>query len=79
MGMSSFGVAELSCDDHEYESWMGTLTQASARLDVLETAVAELCQLCRSEDVHSKQVLEVLARHGAISQKTARAVLRRIA
>ena len=64
MGMASF--ADMGCDDRDYDNWLTTLTEASARLDVLQTAVTELRHLCESEDVHSEQVLGVLASHGAI-------------
>ena len=60
--------ADMGFDERDYENWLITLTEASARLDALQTAVTELCHLCASQDVHSKQVLEVLERHGAISQ-----------
>jgi hypothetical protein len=67
MGTTSF-MAE--CDDAEYEQWLTTFAEASARLDVLQTAITELCQLCARQDVHSEQVLEVLERHGAITKAT---------
>jgi hypothetical protein len=67
MGMT-FGTVDVGCNDRDYDRWLTTLTEASARLDVLQTAVAELCRLCESEDVHSEQVLEVLERHGAITK-----------
>ena len=60
--------ADMGFDDRDYENWLITLTEASASLDALQTAVTELCRLCASQDVHSEQVLEVLERHGAISQ-----------
>ena len=60
--------ADMGFDDRDYENWLITLTEASASLDALQTAVTELCHLCASQDVHSAQVLEVLERHGAISQ-----------
>ena len=72
MDMVSFVVAGMGCDDRDYENWVTTLAQASARLDVLQTAVHELCRLCQSQDVRSDQVLELLERHGAIT-KDARA------
>jgi hypothetical protein len=70
MGRASF--VDMGCDDRHYDNWLTTLAEASARLDVLQTAVTELCRLCASQDVHSDQVLDVLERHGAIS-KAARA------
>jgi len=70
MGMTF--PADMGGDDRDYDKWLTTLTEASARLDVLQTAVTELCRLCASQDVHSDQVLDVLERHGAIT-KAARA------
>lgn len=43
MGMASF--ADMGYDDRDYDNWLTTLTEASARLDVLQTAVTELCRL----------------------------------
>ena len=66
MSMSSFAVAEIGSDERDYDNWLATLTQASARLDVLQTVVTELHRLCEREDiVQSRQVMEVLERHGA--------------
>jgi hypothetical protein len=68
MGMTSFDVAEMGSDERDYDNWLATLTQASVRLDVLQTVVTELCRLCEKEDVvHSREVLEVIERHGAIT------------
>ena len=72
MGMASF--ADMGYDDRDYDNWLTTLTEASERLDVLQTAVTELCRLCASQDVHSDQVLEVLERHGAITRPPVRGV-----
>jgi DNA repair ATPase RecN len=66
--MISFGMAEMDSVDREYSSWVTGITQATERLDVLETAVAELRRLCEREDVHSEDVLELLERHRAISK-----------
>ena len=69
MGMTSFAVAEMGPDERDYDNWLTTLTQASARLDRLQTVVTELCQLCESEDVvKSRQVLAILERQGAITK-----------
>jgi hypothetical protein len=69
MGMTSFAVAEMGPDERDYDNWLSTLTQASARLDLLQTVVTELCELCEKEDVvESQQVLEVLERRGAITK-----------
>jgi hypothetical protein len=68
MSMTSFAVAEIGTDERDYDNWLATLTQASARLDVLQTVVTELRRLCEHEDVvESRQVMEVLEKHGAIS------------
>ncbi|MGA8328384.1 MAG: hypothetical protein WB777_03745 [Mycobacterium sp.] len=69
MSMTSFAVAEIATtDEREYDNWLATLTQATERLDELQGVVAELRHLCAlGEIVQSRQVLEVLARHGAIT------------
>jgi hypothetical protein len=68
MSMTSFAVAEIGSDEGDYDNWLATLTQASARLDVLQTVVTELRRLCeREEVVRSRQVMEVLQKHGAIT------------
>jgi phage terminase Nu1 subunit (DNA packaging protein) len=68
MSMTSFAVAEIGSDERDYDNWLATLTQASARLDVLQTVVTELRRLCeREEVVRSRQVMEVLQKHGAIT------------
>ena len=65
---TSLAVAEIGYDDRDYDTWLATLTQATARLDVLQTVVSELRLLCEREDVvQSRQVLEVLQRHGVIT------------
>jgi hypothetical protein len=54
--------------DRDYELLIDTLAEASRRFEELQKTVSELRHLCESwgsEDVHSKQVLEVLERHGA--------------
>jgi hypothetical protein len=68
MSMTSFAVAEIGTDERDYDNWLATLTQASVRLDVLQTVVTELRRLCEKEDiVQSRQVMEVLEKHGAVS------------
>jgi len=68
MSMTSFAVAEIGTDERDHENWLVTLTQASARLDVLQTVVTELRRLCEREDViESRQVMEVIEKHGAIN------------
>jgi hypothetical protein len=67
MSITSFSVAEIAHDERDYDNWLATLTQASQRLDVLQTVVNELRQLCGHTDVvQSREVMEVLERHGAI-------------
>jgi hypothetical protein len=67
MSMASFAVAEIGYDEHDYDAWLATLTQASQRLDVLQTVINELRQLCQHEDVvHSREVIDVLEKHRAI-------------
>jgi hypothetical protein len=60
-------------DERDYDNWLTTLTQASVRLDQLQKVVGELRQLCEKDDVvQSRQVLEVLKRHGTITKPDAR-------
>ena len=67
MSITSFSVAEIAHDESDYDNWLGTLTQASERLDVLQTVVDELRQLCEHDDVvQSRKVIEVLEKHRAI-------------
>jgi hypothetical protein len=69
MGMTSFAVAEMGPDERDYDNWLATLTQASARLDHLQTVVTELCELCQKDDVvRSREVMEVLEKHGALTK-----------
>ena len=52
-------------DYSDYDRWLTAFTAASARLDALETAVADVRHLVRySEGVPSGEILEVLERHG---------------
>jgi hypothetical protein len=68
MSITSFAVAAIATDEREYDNWLATLTQASARLDVLQTVVTELRQLCEHKDVvPSSQVIEVLEGYGALT------------
>lgn len=57
----SVAVSDFS-DDRGYDRWLDTLTEASARLDALQTAVAEIRYLCENGDVSSEQILELLER-----------------
>ncbi len=69
MSMTSFAVAEIATtDEREYDNWLATLTQATERLDELQGVVAELRHMCALGDVvESRRVLDVLARHRAIT------------
>lgn len=68
MSLTYFPAVEIGYDERDYDAWLATLTQASERLDTLQTVVNELRQLCsRTESVESRQVIEVLERHGAIT------------
>jgi hypothetical protein len=68
MSLAYFPVAEIGYDERDYDTWLAALTQASQRLDTLQTVVNELRQLCsRTESVGSRQILEVLQKHHAVT------------
>ena len=68
MSLTYFPVAEIGYDERDYDNWLATLTQASERLDTLQTVVDELRELCsHTESVESSQVLEVLEKHHAVA------------
>ena len=48
----------------DYDRWLNVFTEASARLDALETALAELRHVCERGGVSNEQILEVLKRQG---------------
>jgi hypothetical protein len=53
------------CDYSDYDKWLRTFTEASARLEALQTAVIDLRHLLRqSEGVRDAEILEALERHG---------------
>jgi len=53
------------CDYSDYDKWLRTFTEASARLEALQTAVIDLRHPLRhSEGVRSAEIREVLERHG---------------
>jgi hypothetical protein len=58
-----FAVSDI-CDDRDNDPWLDTITEASARLDALQTAVTEVRYLCAGGDVSSEEILEVLERQG---------------
>ena len=65
MSVMHIPVEEIKYDERDYDSWLVTLTEASTRLDVLQTVVDELRQLCAGREVvASRQVLDVLDTHG---------------
>jgi hypothetical protein len=52
-------------DDSDYGRWLDAFTEASARLDALETAVTDVRHLLRnSEGIYSAEILKVLEQHG---------------
>jgi len=57
-------IAESEIDDHDYDRWLATLTEASTRLDALETAVTEVRYLCESHRASSEQILKMFDRLG---------------
>jgi hypothetical protein len=59
-----FAVGDIGCDDRDYDSWIDTLTEASARLDVLQTTVSEVRCRCESGDVSSEEILGLLKQQG---------------
>jgi hypothetical protein len=69
MSRTSFAVAEIATtDERDYDNWLATLTQATERLDELQSVVAELRQLCEQGDVvQSRQVIAVLEKRGTVS------------
>jgi phage terminase Nu1 subunit (DNA packaging protein) len=69
MSMTSFAVAEIAtADERDYDNWLATLTQATERLDELQSVVTELRQLCeQGEVVQSRQVIAVLEKRGTVS------------
>ena len=47
-----------------YDKWLNALTEASARLDALQTAVTQVRHLCEGAGVSNEEVLAVLKRQG---------------
>lgn len=54
---------ESIIDDDDYSRWLGTLAEASTRLDALQTAVTEARYLCESR-ASNEQILKVFDRLG---------------
>ena len=66
--MTTLTVSEITKDERDYDSWLATLSQASERLDDLQTVVDELRQLCAQGDVvRSSEVMACLKRHHAVA------------
>ena len=66
--MSYSLAADMVGVDSEYNILMDALAEASARFEELQEAVFDLRHLCDSSQnavMHTKQILEVLKRHGA--------------
>jgi hypothetical protein len=59
-GCIDFAGSEI--DDREYDRWVDTLTEASVRADILQTAVTEVRYLCESGGASIEQILKVLNR-----------------
>ena len=56
-----FGLSDYD----DYDKWLTAFTAASARLDALQSAVAEVRHLLlHSEGIRGTEILEVLERHG---------------
>ncbi|HUO40661.1 MAG TPA: hypothetical protein VMU34_23705 [Mycobacterium sp.] len=60
----AFDLAEVGYDEGDYDSWLGTLIEASMRLDALQKAVSAVRCLCESGDTCSEQILKVLGAEG---------------
>ena len=58
----SIHFAESEIDDREYDRWLNSITEASARLDALQTAVTDVRCLCENEGASTDQILNVLDR-----------------
>ena len=48
----------------DYDKLLNAFTEASARLDALETAVTQVRHLCEGGGVSTERILEVLKRQG---------------
>ena len=51
-------------DSSDYDKWLDALTEASARLDALQTAVTQVRHLCGGPGVSNEEILAVLKRQG---------------
>ena len=60
----SIDFAGPEIDDRDYDRWLDTITEASARLDALQTAVTDVRCLCENEGASTDHILKVLDRLG---------------
>jgi hypothetical protein len=60
----SIDFVESEIDDHDYDRWLETITEATARLDTLQTAVTDVRWLCENDGASTDQILKVLDRLG---------------
>jgi hypothetical protein len=58
----SIDFAESEVDDRDYDRWLDAITEASARLDALQTAVTDVRYLCETRGASTEQILKVLDR-----------------
>jgi hypothetical protein len=62
--MSTAFVLDMGYDDRDYESLLDIITDASVRLDALQSTLSEVRHLCQSGNISSDQILKVLDRQG---------------
>jgi hypothetical protein len=60
----SIEFAESEIDDRDYDTWLEFITEASARLDALQSAVKDVRCLCEADGASTDEVLKVLDRLG---------------
>jgi hypothetical protein len=60
----SIDFAESEIDDRDYDRWLGTITEATSRLDALQVAVTDVRYLCEKDGASADQILDVLDRLG---------------
>jgi hypothetical protein len=60
----SIDYAESEIDDRDYDRWLETITEATARLDALQAAVTDVRCLCENEGASTDQILKALDRMG---------------
>ena len=60
----SVDFAESEIDDRDYDRWLETITEATARLDALQAALTDVRRLCENDGASADQILKVLDRRG---------------